>query len=109
MAGAGRPPTTLLRPTPPFVDGGVRLIGGKIRRWAPVAVPFIMAAVGPPSTPCSAYFRRSRGWRAFARHDVVATAVSPTCILTPMRPSAAITRRHGRVAPSAHGDWQRAA
>src|SRR4051794_13427051 len=40
----------------------------KTGRRAPLAVPFVLAAAGPPSTLCSAYIGRSRGWRAFARH-----------------------------------------
>src|SRR4051794_38670742 len=57
---------------------GLRLIGVEIGRGARPAIPFVMAAVGPPATPCSAYTGRSRGWRTCARHDVVATAVPPT-------------------------------
>src|SRR4051794_18047048 len=61
-------PAMLLRKT---WMAGPRLMGVKIGRRVRLAVPFVMAAVGPPSTTWSAYIGRSRGWRAFARHDVV--------------------------------------
>src|SRR5947209_20543735 len=78
-AQAGRPPTTLLRPTLQVVDASPHGRYCKTGRRAPLAIPFVIEVVGPPSTPCSAHIGRSRGWRAFARHDVIAIAVSPTC------------------------------
>src|SRR5690348_5241260 len=35
----------------------------------------VMAAEGPPSTPCGADFGKRRGWWAFVHHDVVTTIV----------------------------------
>ena len=96
MASAGWPAMTLLRPHCKSWMAGLRPMGVKIGRGTRLAVPFVMAAVKPTSTPCSAYIGRSRGWRAFARHDVVATAVSPTCYFNAYGAEA----RHPRLAVS---------
>src|SRR4051794_23172621 len=44
----------------------------------------VMAGEGPPSTPCSA-------WYAFAHHDVVPTAVLPTCCFNAYGPTRGMT------------------
>ena len=78
MAGAGRPPTTLLRPTLQVVDGGPSpamtrknvclapfdsvisrqvlevLTEATNRLEGPACLSHVMAGAGPPSTTCSA-------------------------------------------------------
>src|SRR4051812_31532443 len=83
MAGAGRPPTTLLRPTLQVVDASPAMTMELSASPQPIRLfPDGSFRHGgrraPPSTPSSVYFGKRRG-QAFAHHDVVGTAVSPTC------------------------------
>jgi hypothetical protein len=73
MAGVQRKPGRCARPR---TRPGITASSGAGHCPLPV-----MVREGGRSTPCGAYFDTRRVWRAFARHDEMATTAA---ILTPM-------------------------